>query len=328
MLRLLVLFVALVLGYGCAGLPAPGSQDKYELPEPYLGWEKSYLKAIPELRGVMDAMVKITAAQLKEPEQDILHNRVCSALVYKMALDLRLPPDTQKLALIADLLHNIHKEEKAAVLTGAEVTKQAGEMISRLRAAGYFKASPRFWSDESVLKNPKIGANRALIHHVTGALEAGRIMREIGGFSRQDIERVETAVIVHSTGYWYFRDSIDQLAGRKDAWQVIYPEPESVIDKLAHDADLISQFVPESVVPDGSKWRELAKNRWGAKGAREEAHIVYYVFLRLFQEAKTDQGRQLAREQWDIIRPELVKLIGLGATEDPVKVLGVPKVFR
>lgn len=328
MARLLISLVALVLGYGCAGIPVPGSQDKYDLPEPYLGWEKSYLRALPELRGVMDAMVKITVAQLKEPEQDILHNRVTSALVYKMALDLRMPPDAQKLALVADLLHNIHKEDKAAILTGAEVMKQSGEMISRLRAAGYFKASPRFWSDEAVLKNPKIGNNRALIHHITSALEAGRIMREIGGYSRQDIERVEAAVVAHSTGYWYFRDSIDQLAGRKGAWQAIYPEPESLIDKLAHDADLISQFVPESVVPDGSKWRGLAKNRWGAKGAREEAHIVYYVFLRLFQEAKTDQGRQLAREQWDIIRPELVKLMGFGASEDPVKVLGVPKVFR
>ena len=77
-----------------------------------------------------------------------------------------------------------------------------------------------------------------------------------------------------------------------------------------------------------SKWRELAKSRWGAKGAREEAHIVYYVFLRLFQEAKTDQGRQFSREQRDVIRPEPVKLMGLGATEDPVKVLGVPKVFQ
>lgn len=328
MARLMISLVAIILGYGCAGVPVPGSQDKYDLPEPYLGWERSYRRALPELQVIMDAMVKTTVAQLKEPEQDILHNRVCSALVYKMALDLKLPQDTQKLALIADLLHNIHKEEKSAVLTGAEIMKQSGEMISRLRAAGYFKASPRFWSDDAVLKNPKIGANRALIHHVTGALEAGRIMREIGGFPRQDIERVEAAVVAHSTGYWYFRDSIDQLAGRKGAWQTLYPEPESIIDKLAHDADLISQFVPESVVPDGSKWRELAKNRWGAKGAREEAHIVYYVFLRLFQEAKTDQGRQLAREQWDVIRPELVKLMGLGAADDPVKALGVPKVFR
>jgi len=328
MTRFLFPFVALVLGYGCAGVPVPGSQDKYDLPEPYRGWERSYLRTLPELQGIMDAMVKTTVAQLTEPEQDILHNRVCAALVYKMALDLKLPPETQKLALTADLLHNIHKEEKAAVLTAAGVMKQSDEMISRLRAAGYFKASPRFWSDEAVLKNPKLGNNRALIHHITGALEAGRIMREIGGFPGPDIERVEAAVAAHSTGYWYFRDSIDQLAGRKGAWQVIYPEPESIIDKLAHDADLISQFVPESVVPDGSKWRGLAKNRWGAKGAREEAHIVYYVFLRLFQEARTDQGRQLAREQWDIIRPELVKLMGLGATEDPVKMLGVPNVFR
>ena len=153
-------------------------------------------------------------------------------------------------------------------------------------------------------------------------------MGEAGGFSREEIERVQAAIVAHSTGYWYFRTSIDQLAARKDAWQVVYPEPESIMDQLAHDADLISQFVPESVVPDGSKWRALAKNRWGAKGTREEAHVVYYVFQRLFDEAKTEQGRQLAREKWDIIRPELIKLMNLGAADDPVKALGVPKAFQ
>ena len=276
----------------------------------------------------MDTMVKITAAQLKEPEQDILHNRVTSALVSKMASDLKLAEDIQRLTLVADLLHNIDKEEKASILTDPAILRQCGQMITRLRVAGYFKGSPRFWTDSELLKTPKVGANRALIHHITSGLAAGRIMNEVGGFSTEDVARVQAAIIAHSTGYWYFRASIDELVGRKDAWQVIYPEPESVMDKLAHDADLISQFVPESVVPDGSKWRTLAKNRWGANGPREEAHVVYYVFQRLFDEAKTDQGRQLAREKWDVIRPELLKLMNLGPADDPVKVLGVPRPFQ
>jgi hypothetical protein len=139
---------------------------------------------------------------------------------------------------------------------------------------------------------------------------------------------MQVAVLEHSTGYWYFRDSVDQAAGRKGAWKVIYPEPENEIAKIAHDADLISQFVYESVVPEGSKWRELAKKRWGAKDTKEEAQIVYYVFFRLYEEAKTGKGKELAKEQWEKIRPELVKLMGLKPDQDPIKVLGVPKIFQ
>jgi hypothetical protein len=109
---------------------------------------------------------------------------------------------------------------------------------------------------------------------------------------------------------------------------VIYPEPENEIAKIAHDADLISQFVYESVVPEGSKWRVLAKKRWGAKDTKEEAQIVYYVFFRLYEEAKTEKGKELAKEQWEKIRPELVKLMGLKPDQDPIKVLGVPKIFQ
>ena len=328
MIRLAFALLLFVLGPGYAGLAEAGAQDRYDLPEPYLSWERAYLRQFSGLQGIMDSMVKITAAQLNEPEPDILHNRVTSALVYKMALDLKLPEHTQRLALVADLLHNIDKEEKAAVLTDAELMKQCDHMIAGLRAAGYLNRSPRFWTDLEVLRTPKVGANRALIHHITSGLAARRIMNDVGGFSPEDAARVQTAIVAHSTGYWYFRASIDQLVGQKDAWQVVYPEPESVMDKLAHDADLISQFVRESVVPDGSKWRSLAKNRWGASGPREEAHVVYYVFQRLFDEAKTEQGRQLAREKWDIIRPELLKLMNLSPADDPVKVLGVPKAFQ
>ena len=63
----------------------------------------------------MDVMIATTVAQLKDPEADILHNRVCSALAYEMAAKLSKPE--RKLAVVTDILHNISKEDKAAVLT-------------------------------------------------------------------------------------------------------------------------------------------------------------------------------------------------------------------
>lgn len=310
------------------GTAFAASQDKYELTQPYLGWEKAYLKEYPDVQKVMDRMIEITVRQLKEPEQDILHNRICSALTYKMALDSKLAKADQRLAVVTDILHNIDKEEKDAVLTNPKVFGEIAAMVAGLKKAGYFKGSPRFWGDEAVLKNPKVGGNRALVHHLTGALTAGAVLKALDGFSAKDIDRVQAAIVGHSTGYWYFRQSIDDAAGRKAAWEAIYPEPEGDIALFAHDADLISQFAPESVVPEGSKWRVLAAKRWGANGAVEEAHVVYYVFFRLFEEAKTNSGKALAREQWEQIRPALVKLMQLKPDDDPVKILGVPKVFQ
>jgi hypothetical protein len=323
--RFIIYVIALSFVFGMAGIAVAASQDKYGLPEPYLAWEKAYLKEFPELQGLMDVMIRTTVAQLKDPESDILHNRVCSALAYEMAK--KLSKAERKLAVVTDIFHNISKEDKAAVLTNPEVLAKATAMVSKLKKTGYFKNSPGFWGDEAVLKNPKVGGNLALIHHITGALTAGEIAaRE--KFSAKDIDMIQVAVLEHSTGYWYFRDSVDQAAGRKGAWKVIYPEPENEIAKIAHDADLISQFVYESVVPEGSKWRELAKKRWGAKDTKEEAQIVYYVFFRLYEEAKTEKGKELAKEQWEKIRPELVKLMGLKPDQDPIKVLGVPKIFQ
>jgi hypothetical protein len=325
MKRFIMGLIAVLCVAGMAGIAVAASQDKYGLPEPYLAWEKAYLKEFPELQGLMDVMLATTVQQLKDPEADILHNRVCSALAYEMAK--KLSKAERKLAVVTDLLHNISKEDKAAVLTNPEVLAKATAMVSKLKKAGYFKNSPGFWGDEAVLKNPKVGGNLALIHHITGALTAGEIAaRE--KYSAKDIDMIQVAVLEHSTGYWYFRDSVDQAAGRKGAWQVIYPEPENEIAKIAHDADLISQFVYESVVPEGSKWRVLAQKRWKAKDTKEEAQIVYYVFFRLFEEAKTEKGKELAKEQWEKIRPELVKLMGLKPGEDPIKVLGVPKIFQ
>ncbi|MRR37940.1 hypothetical protein EG829_25490 [bacterium] len=317
--------IALAFVFGMAGIAGAASQDKYSLPEPYLAWEKAYLKEFPELQGLMDIMIGTTVKQLKDPEADILHNRVCSALAYEMAK--KLTKAERKLAVVTDIFHNISKEDKVAVLTNPEMLVKATAMVSKLKKAGYFKNSPGFWGDEAVLKNPKVGGNLALIHHITGALTAGEIAaRE--KYSAKDIDMIQVAVLEHSTGYWYFRDSVDQAAGRKGAWQVIYPEPENEIAKIAHDADLTSQFVYESVVPEGSKWRVLAQKRWKAKDTKEEAQIVYYVFFRLFEEAKTEKGKELAKEQWEKIRPELVKLMGLKPGEDPIKVLGVPKIFQ
>jgi hypothetical protein len=328
MKRFFSIFLILLLGFGLLGTARAASQDKYELPEPYLSWEKAYLKEFPQLQGVMDVMIQISVNQMKKPEDDILHNRVCSAIAYWLAKDQKLSKEAQKLTVAGDLLHNISKEEKEAVLTNPEWLNQANLMVKKLKGSGYFKNSPKFWTDEGVLKNPKIGNNRALVHHITGAIKTGQILNQLGGFSEKDIEEIQVAIIAHSTGYWYFRASVDEAAGYKRAWEILFPEPENDVSKFVHDADLISQFVPESVLPEGSKWRGLAQKRWGAKNTVEEAHIVYYVFFRLFEEGKTERGKDLAREQWDKIRPELVKLMNLNPNQDPIKILGVPKIFQ
>jgi len=329
MKKLFSALFSLTLGFTMlvmANAAIAGAQDKFDLPEPYLSWEKSYLKEFPDLQKFLEIMTTTTATQLQNPSEDILHNRVCSALGYEMSKEL--PSEKRKLAIATDILHNIAKEEKTAVLTDPQVFKKATEMVTELRKAGHFRSSPEFWGDAQVLLNTKVGANRALIHHITGALTAGQIAKQIGGFSEKEIQEMQVAVIEHSTGYWYFRDSVDQAVGKKGAWHTVYPEPASEISKIAHDADLISQFVPESVVPEGSKWRGLAKKRWGAKDTKEEGHIVYYVFFRLYEEAKTNKGREMARERWEKIRPELMKLMNLDPSQDPIKVLGVPAVFQ
>jgi hypothetical protein len=326
MKRCLICLLVAVCVAAPAGVAMAGSQDKYDLPEPYMTLEKEYLREFPQLQGIMDTMISTTVKQLAAPEADILHNRVCAALACDMSKPLT--KEERRTAVAADLLHNISKEDKAAVLTNPEVFGRANEMVLKLKKAGYFKTSPGFWSDDSILKNPKVGGSLALIHHITGAVTAGDIIGKSGGFSGKDMEILQVAILEHSTGYWYFRASVDEVAGKKGAWRVVYPVPENEIARIAHDADLISQFVPESVVPEGSKWRELAKKRWKAKDTRDEAQIVYYVFFRLYEEAITARGKELAREKWEQIRPELVKLMGLKPDQDPIKVLGVPKIFQ
>ena len=323
-----LLVCTLAAGIVAAQSAGAASQDRFSLPQPYLDWERAYLKEFSELQRIMDLMVETTARQLKDPSQDILHNRVCAALAYRMAADLKLGKDEQKLSVLGDLLHNVSKEERPLVLTDAQVLKRASELVARLRQAGHLKKSPRFWTDEKMFSNPLIGSNLALIHHITGGIMAGDVLDSLGGYSARDIMRIQAAIIGHSTGYWYFRQSIDDIAKVKDAWQNVYPEPEENVARIAHDADLISQFEVESVIPEGSKWRVIAAKRWKAKNAVEEAHIVYYVFQRLFEEARTDAGKALARAEWLKIQPELVKLTGLQPAENPIKLLGVPAVFQ
>jgi hypothetical protein len=329
MKKLFSVLLSFTLGFGMflmANTTIAETQEQFDLPEPYFSWEKSYLKEFPDLQKFLEIMITTTATQLQNPSEDILHNRVCSALAYEMSKGL--PREKRRLAIATDLLHNIAKEEKSAVLTDPKVFKQATEMVTELKKAGHFRSSPEFWGDPQVLLNMKVGGNRALVHHITGALTAAQMAKRVGGVSEKEIQEMQAAIIEHSTGYWYFRDSVDQAVAKKGAWHAVFPEPASEISKIAHDADLISQFVPESVVPDGSKWRGLAKKRWGAKDTKEEAHIVYYVFFRLFEEAKTSKGKEMAREKWEKIRPELMKLMNLDPGQDPIKVLGVPAVFE
>lgn len=323
--RLFVVFSVLLMTAIPGGVLA-ASQDAYPLPEPYLGWEKAYLKEFPDLQTVMDAMVATAVKQVPSPQADILHNRVCAALASDMSRTASRK--ARKLTIATDILHNIAKEDDAAVLTRPEVSARASVMVTDLKKAGFLKGSPQFWTRMDVLQTPKIGDNKSLIHHITGAVQAAEILKAIRGYSNKDIRSVQVAVLEHSTGYWYFRASVDEIAGFKEAWRTVYPEPETRMARIAHDADLISQFVPESVTPAGSKWRVLAKKRWGAKTDKDEAHVVYYVFQRLFDEAKTDRGRELAKAQWEIIKPQLVGLMGLNASQDPLAVLGVPAVFK
>lgn len=319
----------LAAGMICSGgLALAASQDSYQLPEPYLGWEKQYLQSSPDLQNLMDVMTANSNAMLKKPDQDILHNRVCAAIAAKMAKDRQGSPELARLGPATDILHNIAKDNKALVLSKPEVLAAVGELVADLKKNGKFTKSPEFFTDVEILKLPAVSDNLGLVHHLTGAVEAGKILRQAGGFTEDEIRAIQAAIMAHSTGYWYFRESVDKAAGKEGAWKAVFPQPESDIDNFAHDADLISQFVPESVTPDGAKWRNLAKKRWGATNPQEEGLVVYYVFDNLYNEARTEDGKQMAKEKWDIIRPELMKLMGLKEGQDPVKVLGVPKYWQ
>jgi hypothetical protein len=303
-------------------------QGRYPLRDPYFAWERQYLADFSDLQHVMDVMVDTTERQLEDPAQDILHNRVCAAVAYRMASDMKLARNDCRLIAAGDLLHNIGKEDRTQVLTDGKLLLQASGMVGRLRAAERLTGSPWFWTDPGIFRSPAIGANLSLVHHITGAIAAGGILQSMDGFSAEDVLRVQEAILAHSTGCWYFRKSVDAGVRAAGAWRNLYPEPEGALAMIVHDADLVSQFDAESVVPEASKWRRLAAKRWGAEGPVEEAHVVYYVLERLIDEARTAQGRALAMQEWNSVRPALLDLMRLPQGEDPLRALGVPSAFH
>lgn len=327
-MRLPKLLLAAAVGF-CISLPSLAAlQDKYSLPEQYLKSEQAYLKEFPKLQDVMDIMIVETEKQLPKPQNDILHNRVCTALVYEMAKEEGMKPDDVFIAVAGDIMHNITKADKTAVLTDKEKLAKADAMVKKLKDKGFFKDSPKFWTDTSIYANPKLGNSQDHTHHITGAVVTGELLKDLG-LTEEQMNKLQAAIVEHSTGYWYFRDAVSDTLGDKEGWALVFPAPEGTLSKFIHDADLISQFVYESVVPEGSKWRNLATKRWKAENTPEDqAFVVYYVFQRMYDEARTKQGKQLAKEQWDKIAPELKKLQGLKETDDPIKIKGVPEIFK
>ena len=51
-------------------------------------------------------------------------------------------------------------------------------------------------------------------------------------------------------------------------------------------------------------------------------------FLATGSSHSAKKGKELAREKWEQIRPELIKLMNLEPGQDPIKVLGTPAVFQ
>jgi hypothetical protein len=104
---------------------------------------------------LMGEMIRITLGQLKDAEQDILHNRLCAALAYRIAVERQSPPAIQKLAVAADVVHNIAKEDKNAILSNpalfADLTetkartrgvrRRSGCMTKNPKALGFFSAT-------------------------------------------------------------------------------------------------------------------------------------------------------------------------------------------
>ena len=56
--------------------------------------------------------------------------------------------------------------------------------------------------------------------------------------------------------------------------------------------------------------------------------ISHLPFKLLYDEAKTEAGKQLTKEQWDQIAPELIKLMGLQPGDNPIEILRVPAIAK
>lgn len=120
------------------------AQDKYPLPAPYAQLEKQYLEEYPDLQKTMDDMILTTEKQMEKPQNDILHNRICTALVYQMAKHDRLSKRETHLAIAGDLLHNIAKQDKDYVLSNPSLLDSTVKITANLRKKGYLKKSREF----------------------------------------------------------------------------------------------------------------------------------------------------------------------------------------
>ena len=93
------------------------------------------------------------------------------------------------------------------MLTNPKVFGEIGTTVAGLKKSAHFKSSLRFWGDEAVPKNPKVGGNRALVHHLTSALTAGEIMKALGGFVPKDIDRMQPVSLGDATIPWAVRSA-------------------------------------------------------------------------------------------------------------------------
>ena|SRR5262249_31454530 len=68
-----------------------------------------------------------------------------------------------------------------------------------------------FLTDTSILLNPKIGNNHGLIHHLTGSLSAGQILRSVGVIRRMTSMRWRSRSSRTQPAIGYFRDAASGL---------------------------------------------------------------------------------------------------------------------
>jgi hypothetical protein len=309
---------------------ASQKQASYPLEERYLKAENAYLSKFPDLQDMLNAFYYASAKDIGDTNVTdmnvaMTHTRTVAAIMSDLAKSM--PAKEQKLAIVTALMHDVDKMNPNDVLTDPRVFDEVKAMVQNLKSKGNFKDSPNFFANEAALKTPGVGDNPATIHNLTSPIRTHQIM-EVLGYSEADIEKVEVAIFEHSTQYWYFRDDIDNRIGIQGAWEDFYPQTVTPLGMAISDADNLSQLVPDLVIPADSKWRGLARNRWGGKNVKEEAHIIYYVLEQMVNAPLSETGRQEMKEYWAVLRPQLMKLMELDENQSPIAVLGIPSYWK
>ena len=304
-------------------------QSAYPLEKKYLSAENDYLKKYPDLQDALDAFYHASLKDIGDANSvdmnvAMTHTRTVAAIMTDMAKSL--PVKDIKIAYVTALMHDVDKMNPKDVLTDPSVFDQVKSMVYDLKAKGYFQNSPNFFANENILKTPGIGDQPATIHNLTSPLRAEKIM-DVLGYSAEDIEKVKVAILEHSTQYWYFRDDIDTKTGISGAWEDFYPKTETPLGIAISDADNLAQLVPSLIIPQDSKWRGLARTRWGAKNPQEEGHIIYYVLEQMVDVQLSDVGKKESEEYWSVLRPQLMKLMDLDPNVSPNAVLGIPSYW-